>query len=130
MQRSPQQQRAQEGEQRTAWQQHQARGESEDRTWQERGGYNGYRVPTVYYGSHYGRNHLFRVYSEPFMEIGGYPSFQYGGYWFSLVDPVPVVWGNDWYQDDDVYVVYANSGYYLRDGSYPSRPEIAISVTF
>ena len=130
LQLTQQQRRRQQGEQRSAWQQHRARSQSEDRNWQQRGGYNGYRVPTNYYRRHYGRGHEFRVYDLPFMEIGGYPSFQYGGYWLSLVDPIPPYWGNDWYQSDNVYVVYADNGYYLYDSNYPQEPGIAISINF
>ncbi|HVA62930.1 MAG TPA: hypothetical protein VNF74_04325 [Terriglobales bacterium] len=130
IQRSEQQRRVQEGEQRSAWQQLRANARSEDRSWQERGGYRGYRVPDRYYGDHYGENHMFVVYSLPFMQIGGYPSFQYSGYWFSMVDPVPEYWQHNWYQDDDVYVVYADSGYYLYNSRYPGHRGIAITVSF
>jgi hypothetical protein len=121
---------AQEGEQRGAWQQRRAHSwQSEHRTWQQRGGYNGYRIPDDYFRSHYGRGHWFRVYSLPFMEVGGYPRFQYGGYWFSCVDPYPEYWGNTWYQTDDVYVNYVDNGYYLYNRRYPGRPGIAISIS-
>ena len=89
------QQRAQEVEQRRVWQEHRARNwASERRTWQQRGGYKGYRVPEAYYRSHYGRDHWFRVYTLPFVYVSGYPRFQYGGYWFMVVDPVPEVPGS------------------------------------
>jgi len=64
------------------------------------------------------------------MEVGGFPRFQYGGYWFSVVDPYPEFWGNDWYESDDVYVAYADNGYYLFDSRYPGRPGIAVSISF
>jgi hypothetical protein len=64
------------------------------------------------------------------MEVGGFPRFQYGGYWFSVVDPYPEFWGDDWYESDDVYVVYADNGYYLYDSRYPGRPGVAISISF
>jgi len=103
---------------------------SEHRTWQQRGGYNGYRFPDAYYRSHYGEGHAFRVYSLPFMVVGGDPRFQYGGYWFSPVDPYPDYWGNDWYQTDDVYVAYYGDGYYLYNRRYPGRAGVAISISF
>jgi hypothetical protein len=34
--------------------------------------------------------------------VGGYPRFQYGGFWLSVVDPWPEYWSEDWY-DNDVY---------------------------
>lgn len=61
------------------------------------------------------------------MVVGGYPRFQYEGLWFSLVDPWPEAWSNDWYDNDDVYVVYADGGYYLYDRSHPGVG-LAVSV--
>jgi hypothetical protein len=128
--RTPEQQRAQQGEQHEAWQQHRASNfESQHRTWQQRGGYNGYRVPDVYFSAHYGREHSFRVFGLPFLQVGGFPRFQYGGYWFSVMDPYPEYWGADWYQNDDVYLGYADNGYYLYDRRYPGRPGVAISIS-
>jgi len=129
-QRTHQQEIAQQGEQRGEWQQRRAHSfDTEHRTWQQRGGYNGYRIPDVYFSSYYGSVHSFRIYGLPFMEVGGFPRFQYGGYWFSVVDPYPEFWGADWYQTDDVYVVYVDNGYYLYDSRYPGRPGVAISIS-
>ncbi|SPE40490.1 hypothetical protein SBA7_1390011 [Candidatus Sulfotelmatobacter sp. SbA7] len=61
-----------------------------------------------------------RIYGLPFLVVGGYPRFQYNGYWFSMVDPWPEYWANDWYDTDDVYVTYADNGYYLFDRRYPN----------
>jgi len=61
------------------------------------------------------------------MIVGGYPRFQYGGFWFSLVDPWPQSWANDWYENDDVYIEYSNGGYYLYNRSYPGYA-IAVNV--
>jgi hypothetical protein len=111
--------------QQSAWQGHRASNfDSEHRSWQQRGGYNGFRIPAVYFSSYYGPSHYFRVYSLPFMEFGGNPRFQFGGYWFTALDPYPDYWGADWYQTDDIYVDYTNDGYYLYDRSYPGRPEL------
>ena len=60
--------------------------------------------------------------------MAGYPRFQYSGYWFSLVDPWPEYWANDWYDTDDVYVTYVDNGYYLFNRRYP-RTGIAISIS-
>jgi len=62
------------------------------------------------------------------MVVGGFPRFQYSGYWFSLVDPWPSSWANNWYETDNVYVVYADNGYYMYNQSYPGVG-IAISVS-
>ncbi len=126
-----QQQHAYQQQQQSTWQQHRAQNwQSEHRSWQQRGGYNGYRIPNNYYGSYYGQRHSFRVYNQPFMVVGGYPRFQYGGYWFSMIDPYPEYWGRNWYQTDDVYVAYSGDGYYLYNRRYANRPGVAISIPF
>jgi hypothetical protein len=62
------------------------------------------------------------------MYESGYPRFQYGGYWISLVDPWPAYWGDDWYDNDDVYVEYSENGYYLFNRRYPGMG-IAIRIS-
>jgi len=59
--------------------------------------------------------------------IGGFPRFQYEGLWFSVVDPWPQYWSDNWYENDDVYIAYSGDGYYMYDRSYPDD-RIAISV--
>jgi hypothetical protein len=130
VERTPGQQRAQQVQQQGVWQQHRARNfDSEHRNWQQRGGYSGYRFPDAYFSSNFGTGHSFRVYDLPFLEVGGYPRFQYEGYWFSVIDPYPEYWGTDWYRSDDMYVDYYEDGYYLYDRRYPGRPGIAISIS-
>jgi hypothetical protein len=125
---SQQRQHGQESEQRGAWQEHRAHSwQSEHRDWQQRGGYIGYRIPDDRFRGHFGRDHEFRVHSLPVLVVGGYPRFQYGGYWFSPVDPWPEYWSDDWYDSDDVYVDYSEEGYYLYNRRYPGD-RIAISV--
>jgi hypothetical protein len=131
IERSEQQVHEQQAVQRRAWQERRANHwEYEHRSWQQRGGYNGYRVPDDYFREYYGHNHYFRVYSLPFIYQGGNPRFQYGGYWFTMMDPYPESWGGNWYERDDVYVDYYNDGYYLFNRRYPGRPGIALSITF
>ena len=125
---SRQKQHGPEGEQRGVWQGHRAHSwQSEHRDWQQRGGYIGYRIPDDRFRGHFGRDHGFRIYSLPVMVVGGYPRFQYGGFWFSLVDPWPEYWSDNWYDNDDVYVDYSGDGYYMYNRRYPSD-RIAISV--
>ncbi|HWR14777.1 MAG TPA: hypothetical protein VN577_08100 [Terriglobales bacterium] len=113
-----------------AWQQHRARSwQSDHRTWQQRGGYNGYRIPDDRFHGYFGPSHGFRIHGLPFQVVGGYPRFQYNGYWFSLVDPWPESWAYDWYDTDDVYVNYVDNGYYLYNRRYPSTG-IAINISF
>jgi hypothetical protein len=125
---SQQKQHGHAGEHRAVWQEHRARSwEAEHRTWQQRGGYNGYRIPEDRYRVHFGPNHWFRIYRYPVVVVGGYPRFQYGGFWFSLVDPWPEYWSDDWYDNDDVYIDYSEDGYYLYNRRHP-RNRIAITV--
>jgi len=124
-QRTEQQQRVQQ----SAWQEHRSqRWDSDHRTWQQRGGYNGYRIPDDRFRVYFGPEHGFRISGLPFLVVGGYPRFQYGGYWCSLVDPWPGSWAANWYDADDVYVVYVENGYYLFNRSYPNVG-IAISIS-
>jgi hypothetical protein len=124
----PRVQRQQEQHQQRAWQEHRANNwRSEHRTWQQRGGYNGYRIPDDRYNGYFGREHAFRIYSYPVIVVGGYPRFQCNGFWFSLVDPWPEYWSNNWYENDDVYIEYSGDGYYMYDTRYP-RDRIAVSV--
>jgi flagellar motor protein MotB len=117
--RAQQQQRVEQ----SAWQEHRARSwQSDHRTW----GYNGYRIPDDRYRGYFGPDHGFRIYGLPFLVVGGYPRFQYEGYWFSAVDPWPEYWANDWYDTDDVYVTYVDNGYYLFNRRYP---DVAIAVS-
>lgn len=125
LQRTQEQQRVQH----SAWQEHRSqRWDSDHRNWQQRGGYHGYRIPDDRYRGYFGRDHGFRIYGLPFLVVGGYPRFQYQGYWISLVDPWPEYWGNDWYDNDDVYVTYVDNGYYMYNRRYPNVG-IAISIS-
>jgi hypothetical protein len=113
----------------TTWQSHRAQHwESEHRTWQQRGGYHGERIPQERYGQYFGPSHFFAVYTVPVVVYGGYPRFQYSGFWFSVVDPWPEYWAADWYDTDDVYIVYTDDGYYLVNRRYPGVM-LAVDVT-
>ena len=119
----------QQAEQRGVWQQHRANNwQADHRTWQQRGGYNGYRIPDDRYRGYFGQGHGFHIYGLPLVIVGGYPRFQYGGFWFSILDPWPEYWPDNWYENDDVYIDYSNGGYYLYDPRYPGVG-IAVSVS-
>ena len=133
-QRSQQEQRPQRTQeqqrvQQSAWQQHRSQHwDSDHRSWQQRGGYNGYRIPDDRFRGYFGQGHGFRIYGLPFLVVGGYPRFQYNGFWFSMIDPWPEYWANDWYDTDDVYVDYVDNGYYLYNRRYPGVG-IAVSIS-
>ena len=121
-------QRVQQSEERSVWQQHRANSwQTEHRTWQQRGGYDGYRIPDYHFRGYFGRHHGFRIFSLSLEIFGGHPRFQYGGYWFSVLDPWPEYWPDDWYENDDVYIDYSGDGYYMYNRRYP-RDRIAVSV--
>jgi hypothetical protein len=65
--------------------------------------------------------------SFPLLVIGGYPRFQYGGFWFSVMDPWPEYWADNWYGNDDLYVEYSGGGYYLYNRMHP-MDRIAVTV--
>jgi hypothetical protein len=99
---------------------------SDHKTWQQRGGYTGYRIPDARFSLYFGSGHHFRIGGLPILFVGGYPRFQYDGYWITFVDPWPDNWNPDWYETDDVYLEYTDDGYYLYDANYPG---IGIAVT-
>jgi hypothetical protein len=116
--------------QHSAWQQHRSQHwDSDHRNWRQRGGYRGYRIPEDRFRGYFGPEHGFRVYGLPFLVVRGYPRFQYHGYWVSAVDPWPEYWGENWYDNDDVYVSYVDNGYYLYNRRYPNAG-VAISISF
>jgi len=102
---------------------------NDHRTWQQRGGYNGYRVPDDRFRLYFGGNHFFRISRLPLLFVGGYPRFQYDGYWVTFVDPWPENWPPTWYETDDVYLDYTGDGYYLYDRNYPGIG-IAVTISF
>jgi len=129
-QRSARERSIQQAQQRQVWQQHRLASGEMPGNWEQRGGYHGRQIPSAFFSGHFGVQHRFRVYSLPFQVISGRPQFQFNGYWFEVADPVPAYWGPDWYENDDVFIVYAYGGYYLNNARFPNRPGIAISVNF
>ena len=101
----------------------------EHRSWHERGGYHGYRIPDERFHANFGRGHWFRVHSLPVVVVDRRPRFQYAGFWFTMVEPWPEYWAPTWYQDDDVYVDYVNDGYYLCNRRHPGVT-VAVNVSF
>jgi hypothetical protein len=76
-------------------------------------------IPEAKFRSSFGSGHRFHVNRSEFANGSG--RFQYGGYWFNVVQPWPV----GWLYTDDVYVDYMNGGYFLCD---PVHPGVYISI--
>lgn len=111
----------------SSWREHRAQHwERDHRSWAQRGGYGGYRIPEPQFVSRFGDRHPFRIGSRPVI-YQGYPRFRCGGYWFLMVDPWPEFWVDDWYLTDEVYVDYYGDGYYLVNPRYPGI-RVAITV--
>jgi hypothetical protein len=90
-----------------------------ERQMQGRGGKSG-RIPDDKFRAHFGREHRFRV-SRPTI-VEGQPRFQYGGYWFVIVNP----WPAEWLYTDECYIDYVDDQYYLFDVLHPG---VGIVVT-
>ncbi len=113
-------------ERQDIWQRQRAHDwQREHHAWHERGGYHGYRIPEDRFRAHFGRGHWFRVHEVPVVVVQGAPRFQFGGFWFDVVDPCPETWSPVWYRTDEVYVDYVNDGYYMYNRRHPG---IAIAV--
>ena len=118
------------GQVRSGFGQSRAKSWSNDhRSWAQRGGYNGYRIPDERFRTYFGRQHYFRIYGLPMVFVGGYPRFRYDGYWVTFVDPWPEMWPEMWYETDDVFLDYTDDGYYLYNNTRPG-PGIAVTISF
>jgi hypothetical protein len=78
------------------------------------------RIPDDRFRASFGRSHTFHVSRSDF--AGGSRRFQYGGFWFAMVNP----WPEGWLYTDSVYVDYMNGGYFLCD---PFHPGVYLSIT-
>jgi hypothetical protein len=83
-----------------------------ERQMQGRGGKGG-RIPDDKFRAQFGREHRFRM-SRPTV-VQGQPRFQYGGYWFVIVNP----WPAEWLYTDECYIDYVDDQYYLFDVLHP-----------
>jgi hypothetical protein len=90
---------------------------------------NGYRVPDDRFGLYFGSGHFFEIGNLPLLFVGGYPRFQYDGYWVTFMDPWPENWPPLWYEADNVYIDWGGDGYYLYDTNYPGIG-IAVTISF
>ncbi len=115
-------------QQRAVWPRYRAQSwNTQHRTWAQRGGYNGYRIPSSQFSLYFGRPHRFHLSHYRVRIVDSYPQFYANGFWFTILDPVPEYWNDDWYDSDDVTVIYGQDGYYLVNDRYPTT-QISISV--
>jgi hypothetical protein len=82
--------------------------------------HGGHRIPEARFRGSFGRGHQFRM-GHPVM-IGGQASFQFGGFWFGIVDPWPAAW----LYTDAVYVDLVEGEYVLVNVAHP---EVTIAVS-
>src|SRR5271157_3145369 len=88
---------------------------------QRAGGNGGGRIPDDRFKANFGEQHRFRVSQADYSRDH---RFQYGGYWFGIVNP----WPSNWLYTQDVYVIEINGVYYLCNPMYPGV-NILLSVT-
>jgi outer membrane biosynthesis protein TonB len=77
------------------------------------------RIPDDRFRASFGSGHTFHVNRSDF--AGSSRRFQYGGFWFAMVNPWPV----GWLYTDNVYIDYLNGGYFLCD---PVHPGVFLSI--
>ena len=82
---------------------------------------NGGRIPDDRFRAQFGREHHFAM-QRPVV-VSGRPQFQYGGYYFVLID----AWPPDWDYTDDCYIDYVDGEYFLFDLRHPGM-RIAVTV--
>ena len=119
---------AQQRTEQTTWQNHRAGNwQSDHRNWQQRGGYNGYRVPDNRYNVYFGQRNVFRIY--------GFPSWFMVDTHDSSTTAIGLRWtrGRDTGRMTGTTPITSTSltrddGYYLYDGRYPGIG-IAISIS-
>lgn len=77
------------------------------------GGQRGGRIPDDKFRANFGRQHTVVINRPTIVE--GQPRFQFGGYWFNIVD----AWPADWAYTDQCYIDYIDGEYFLFDLLHP-----------
>lgn len=80
---------------------------------QQAGGQRGGHIPDDKFRANFGREHTV-VINRPVI-VEGQPRFQYGGYWFNIVD----AWPAGWAYTDQCYIDYVDGEYFLFDLLHP-----------
>ena len=70
-------------------------------------------IPDDKFRAHFGRQHTV-VINRPVI-VEGQPRFQYGGYWFNIID----AWPAGWAYTDQCYIDYIDGEYFLFDLLHP-----------
>jgi hypothetical protein len=110
------------------WKAHRARDwNGEHIGWTKRGGYKGARIPERRFDDGFGRSHPFRMSAYHVAVVRGHPRFERGGYYFTVLDPWPESWSDDWIRSDDVFLVWDDDGYYLVNPRHPGE-RLAVRV--
>ena len=76
-------------------------------------GRRGGHIPDDKFRASFGRQHTFVMQRSTVAQ--GQPTFQYGGYSFTVVDAWPV----DWAYTDECYIDYVDGEYFLFDLAHP-----------
>jgi hypothetical protein len=115
-------------EQRAIWPRYRAQSwNTQHRTWGQRGGYRGYRIPSARFSLYFGRPHRYHLSNFNVRIVDAYPQFYADGFWFTILDPVPEYWDSEWYDTDYVTIIQSEDGYYLLNEAYPDAA-LAIDV--
>jgi hypothetical protein len=72
------------------------------------------QIPQTQFQAHFGQAHMFQMPGPPMM-VGGFPRFQYSGFWLVLEEP----WPNYWVDSDEYYIVSDGGLYWLCDYNDP-----------
>jgi hypothetical protein len=70
-------------------------------------------IPDDKFRANFGRQHTLVIHQTTVVE--GQQRFQYGGYWFNIVDP----WPAGWAYTDQCYIDYVDGEYFLFDLLHP-----------
>jgi hypothetical protein len=84
------------------------------RQYHPRGGERIVQIPQEQFQAQFGQAHTFNMPGPPMM-VGGFPRFQYSGFWFVLEEP----WPNYWVDNDEFYITFDGGLYWLCDYNDP-----------
>lgn len=109
-------------EQESAKRPHEEHDQSAGQARQGRAASKGGHIPDDKFRASFGRQHTFAI-GQPVV-VESRPRFQYGSYWFEIVDP----WPADWAYADDCYIDYVDGDYFLFDLLHPGERVVVFVV--